>query len=572
MDGSQRRHMTRLGRGDGNTLLHGGHGGDTNAVIQRALELGLQFHRAGDFQLAAEHYYDALEARHDQHDALHLLGLISFQSGEVETAKRLIGRAIEVSVDDPVPHVTMGDLLHAETHYHEAVEAYRRGLEIDPELAEAHNNCGNAQNALGLHEDAMASFKHALALKPGYVAALNNLANALRDLGRPGDAAINYRHALAFHPDSATIHNNLGNALRDLGDIHGAVTSHRTALDINPNVMEAHFNLGNALSGLGDFEAAVVHYSRAIELQPRFVDGHYNLGNARREMGEFNLALECYHRAVSIDPGHSDAYNNLGNLLADLGSFDQAVAAFRIVLEIDPDSANARHMAAALSGETTAAAPPGYVRELFDAHADIYDGYIVDELEYRAPAFLRDLIEELGHGRPKGCAPKFGLGLDIGCGTGLTGQALEDLATAWVGVDLSPNMIAEAAKKNLYERLHEAEIIEFLEAERGRISPHRDFADLVVAGDVFTYTGDLDPVFAGVRGCISRDGLFAFTTERVDGGGYVLNRSGRYGHDDDYIRDLAADRDFEIVAHRVRKIRTEDGVAVTGSVFVLKPR
>jgi predicted TPR repeat methyltransferase len=562
MDSSQRRQTSRLGRGDHKSDRHAGQGGDDDIVVRQALALGLECHRAGDFQSAAEHYYDALEARRDQPDALHLLGLISFQSGDTGTAKRLIGRAIEVAVDDPVPHVTLGDILHAELAHGDAIASYIRGLEIDPELAEAHNNCGNAQNALGLFDDAAASFKHALVLKPGYSAALNNLGNVLRELGKYVEAISNYRQALAFHPDSAVVHNNLGNALRDSGDVHGAIECHNTALEIDPRIMEAHFNLGNAFSGLGDFETALVHYERAVELEPNFADGHYNLGNAWRERGEFQRALKSYHRTVSINPGHLDAYNNLGNVLADLGNISQAVAAYRIVLELDPANFNARHMATALSGETTSAAPPDYVRQLFDTHAGNYDSYVQDQLGYSAPAAIRTLIEDCMGGP----LSTFARALDLGCGTGLTGQAFAEYAAGWVGVDLSPNMLAVAGGKNLYDVLHAAEICEFLNSV-----PTEDSFDLVLAGDVFAYTGDLDPLFEGVRRSISNDGVFAFTTERTDGGGYVLAPTGRYGHDDSYIRNLAAFRNFEIIGHDERTIRVEDGEPVIGSIFVLKP-
>jgi len=567
MDSRQRRQAPRMGSGGQNAASHEGYGGDSAIVVRQALGFGLECHRAGDFQSAAEHYYDVLDVRRDQPDALHLLGLISFQSGDSGTAKRLIARAIEVAVDDPVPHITLGDILYSELSYQDAIESYVHGLEIDPELAEAHNNCGNAQNAMGLFEDAVASFKHALALKPGYSAALNNLGNVLRVTGRYGEAISNYRQALAFHPDSAIVHNNLGNALRDQGHIHEAIESHRMALEIDPKVMEAHFNLGNALSSLGDFESALVHYELAIELEPRFADGHYNLGNAQREIGAFQQALESYHRAVSINPGYLDAYNNLGNMLADLGIVDQAVAAFQIVLELDHEHPNAGHMAAALSGETTVAAPRAYVRELFDAHAEIYDSYILDQLGYNAPVAIRKLLEDLADGK----ALSFEAGLDLGCGTGLTAQAFEGLVSGWAGVDLAPNMIAVAREKKLYDKLHAADMTEYLDGALDGADMNHDRFDLVVAGDVFTYTGDLDPLFEGVRQNISGDGLFAFTTERAAGGGYVLAPTGRYGHDDSYIRNLAAFRKFEIVAHGVRTIRIEDGVPVIGSVFVLKP-
>ncbi len=150
MDSSQRRQTSLLGRGDQKSDPHAGQDSNAGIVARQALALGLECYRAGDFQSAAEHYYDALEARRDQPDALHLLGLISFQSGDANTAKRPIARAIEVAVDDPVPHVTLGDILHSELVHGDAIASYIRGLEIDPDLAEAHNNCGNAQNALYL--------------------------------------------------------------------------------------------------------------------------------------------------------------------------------------------------------------------------------------------------------------------------------------------------------------------------------------------------------------------------------------------------------------------------------------
>ncbi len=93
-----------------------------------------------------------------------------------------------------------------------------------------------------------------------------------------------------------------------------------------------------------------------------------------------------------------------------------------------------------------------------------------------------------------------------------------------------------------------------------------------LAGDVLAYIGDLGPLFEGVRRSISRDGLFVFTTERADCGGYKLAPTGRYGHADSHVRDVATAGKFEIVAHGTRTIRVEAGVPVTGSIFVLKPR
>lgn len=564
MNSSQRRLAARSGQAERETPHHG-HYADRELAIRQALEAGLQFHRAGDFQIAAEFYYDALEARPNQHDALHLLGLISFQSGDFLTATRLIGCSIDVCVDDAVPHITLGDVFQAEERYDEALQSYRRGILIDSNLPEAHNNRGNAFHALQRYLEAVASYKYALALKPGYAVALNNLGNTLRELARFEEAISAYRHALAFHPDSATVHNNLGNALRDRGDLTDAVLSHRQALEIDPGLMEAYFNLGNALCDLGRYEDAAASFVRAIEIDRRFPDAHYNLGNVRRELGDLQEAVACYHRTVSVDPGHVDAYNNLGNVLNDLDLVDQALSAFRIVLELDPERVNARHMSAALAGIATAAAPEAYIRDLFDFHAAAYESYVVDELDYRAPQAVAQAVLMAGGGR----TGRFSRVLDLGCGTGLAARALEGRIDSCIGVDLSPMMIAEARKTSLYTHLHEDETVRFL-ATQSLIGAT---FELVLAADVFGYTGNLDDTLSGVRGCIAPDGLFAFTTELSDGGDdYALQRSGRYVHSDRYLAELAERKRFDVVSREATALRTENGVPVMGSVFVLKPR
>lgn len=43
--------------------------------------------------------------------------------------------------------------------------------------------------------------------------------------------------------------------------------------------------------------------------------------------------------------------------------------------------------------------------------------------------------------------------LDLGCGTGLSGQAISTISDCIVGVDLSPAMVRRATEKNVYRRL-----------------------------------------------------------------------------------------------------------------------
>ena len=70
---------------------------------------------------------------------------------------------------------------------------------------------------------------------------------------------------------------------------------------------------------------------------------------------------------------------------------------------------------------------------------------MVHDLGYRAPQILRSLAEMLmiGLDGPLDI-------LDLGCGTGLAGEAFKSLARRLDGIDLSPLMIERAKGRGIY--------------------------------------------------------------------------------------------------------------------------
>jgi predicted TPR repeat methyltransferase len=123
--------------------------------------------------------------------------------------------------------------------------------------------------------------------------------------------------------------------------------------------------------------------------------------------------------------------------------------------------------------------------------------------------------------------------LDLGCGTGLAGQAVRGLARRLTGVDLSAQMIAQLRRKQVYDELHVAEIGQFL---AGHASSH----DVILAADVLIYLGDLAPLLRQVAARLKPGGLFGFSIEAHEAGqAYVLRASGRYAHSPGQLRELA---------------------------------
>jgi predicted TPR repeat methyltransferase len=152
--------------------------------------------------------------------------------------------------------------------------------------------------------------------------------------------------------------------------------------------------------------------------------------------------------------------------------------------------------------------------------------------------------------------------LDLGCGTGLAGEAFRPFVARLAGVDLSPGMVEQARAKRLYDRLEAAELVQFLRGEPA------DSYDLVLAADVFVYVADLAPALVGMARVLRPDGLLAFTVETHEGEGVRLAQTLRYAHSRDYVRTVLADAGLKSLRISETSVRTENGVPVPGLLMI----
>jgi DNA-binding transcriptional MerR regulator len=109
-----------------------------------------------------------------------------------------------------------------------AMAAYRRALELDPDLSDAHLNVGRLLHEAGHLAAAESHYRQALAIEPEDALAAYNLGVALQDQQRPREAAAAYRHAIALDPELADAHFNLSGVYEQLGDKAAAFRHLRT--------------------------------------------------------------------------------------------------------------------------------------------------------------------------------------------------------------------------------------------------------------------------------------------------------------------------------------------------------
>jgi tetratricopeptide (TPR) repeat protein len=99
----------------------------------------------------------------------------------------------------------------------EAVDAYRRALELDPRHADAHVNLGRLLHEAGELRGAEVHYRLALAARPEDPTAAYNLGVCLQDRGNRGPAIEAYALALRGDPENADAHFNLAQLLEETG-------------------------------------------------------------------------------------------------------------------------------------------------------------------------------------------------------------------------------------------------------------------------------------------------------------------------------------------------------------------
>jgi Flp pilus assembly protein TadD len=187
-------------------------------TLPQALDLAMQYDRAGRSKEAGQLYRLILEKDPTHAGALHGLGVIVHRSGEYRQAAELIQKALSITPDWPEACCNLGNALLGQGNPEEAIAAQRHAIALRSNFTEAYINLGTALQAKGRHDDAISAYRQALSFAPGYPEALINLGSALQVTGRFDEAIATYRQGLAVSPDFPEAHFNLSLLMLMRGD------------------------------------------------------------------------------------------------------------------------------------------------------------------------------------------------------------------------------------------------------------------------------------------------------------------------------------------------------------------
>ena len=465
---------------------------------------------------------DMLQATVDPAVLVRRVGAL-IDAGRCGAAGPLLAAARQLTGQTPELNLLAARLAEGQGQIALARTAYDAAVEAAPAHADLRKQRASFCHRLGDFECAARDAAEAVILDPTDPCAKALLGSALLSLGRMSEARACLAEANAVEPENFAVREALAIATEAEGDPDSAFAILRAGLSRTGGAL----NLRNA----------------AILFCIRHHD--FATGIALAEDGR---------KAGTVD---ACLFGLKGHAQSSLGLHADAAESYAEALKLGPDDPYVRHLVAS-SGLLPSAkrAPVDYLRAVFDGYATRFDEHLIG-LGYQVPGAMRRVVLTYLDWVDK-CGPV----LDLGCGTGLLGVAIADLPIGpLTGLDVSSRMLAEAAAKDLYAALHEADVLDFLAEDTQAWS-------LILAGDTVCYFGALEQLLSAVQPRLAPDGWFVFSVEARDGEGWGLQRQGRYTHAKTYLEAALRGAGLAVRSIRDQVIRFEAGAPVQGYLIV----
>jgi tetratricopeptide (TPR) repeat protein len=361
-------------------------------------DLGNAYGEMGKLLMAAQ-YADAAEPCFLNAQTLdtsdfrwpYYLGHLYRTQGQIDNARALFGRALELRPDDVAALVWMGDLDlssglpdAAEPHFakalaleprsisaryglgrtalakndpHRAARYLEEVLQIDPQAGDAHYPLSLAYTALGepakaaeqlrlrrseriLPADPLMAELDALLQSPQTYETLG-----IQALGREDwpTAAAEFRKGLELSPASPALRFRLATAMNMMGNAAEAEALFEAVVHDAPNYFPAQFSLGVLQQAKGRHREAIDRFTAALAERQDYAEARLRLASSLRRLGRAKESLSHYEQIATDNPDLVEAHVGYAMTLAQLGRYVEARDRFAQRVAVHPDQLPFRH-------------------------------------------------------------------------------------------------------------------------------------------------------------------------------------------------------------------------------------
>jgi len=266
--------------------------------------------------------------------ALDLLdALVFYGRGNHGMAETILARLHKKNRTDAPGSYVYGLILSEKGKRADAIRAFRRAAELEPEKALYHYRLAESLFLSG--EQCGAELDSALSLAPEDGWTMNLAGQVRLSAGDAAGASRWFTRASQALPGEPVVFVNLSEAYSVMGQQDEAI---RVLGDWPERSAQAANRLGNALITAGRLHDATDAYRTACSLgegEPDTVDYRINLAAVLIELGELSEAEECLRKALETRDD-ARALMLMGDLATEYGDSGRAELAYRATLEREP--------------------------------------------------------------------------------------------------------------------------------------------------------------------------------------------------------------------------------------------
>ncbi|MGH2523507.1 MAG: tetratricopeptide repeat protein [Anaerolineales bacterium] len=266
-----------------------------------------------------------------------------FAAGHLKEAIQAYKRAIEVDALNVDYWVALARIQIYDGQYEEALKTAEEARLLAPNSAKtrAIHAWALDWNAEELQQgcscttlaQAEATAVEAVALDPNYAPAHAYYSEILNDQGKWDQGSTQAQLALQLDPNSLDARRAMGLANEVVGNYQGAIERYKSALEVNPNLMILYIKLGLMYrDGLRNHEQAIFYFSKANALDPYNVEPYLYLSRTKYQIDELGAAQQYLEQALTYAPNNPDIYGRLGLILFKRRNYEGAEPALKLAI------------------------------------------------------------------------------------------------------------------------------------------------------------------------------------------------------------------------------------------------
>ena len=321
-----------------------------DSYVRRHADQGDLYFKDRKYREAVAEYVKAIRFSADDPHILRQLGLAHFNLGEPRDAFTYLTKSELLKPGDSEVRISLGRIYFANRRPDEAareaklvlasdprnadaldllasayliqndptnaIETYRRLVELFPRSAERHYALGVSLVAGQQTSEARKEFETALALAPDRVEAVRQLVNLDLLEKRPDVALARVQKQIAVAGRSAKLVLLLASVQGARGNQAGAEEAYEEAIQLDPGHAEASVALANFYVTGGKPDQALPVIESALKTE-KTAAGYQLRGIIQQSKGDPQGARQSYEQALALNPRYAEAANNLAWLLSE---------------------------------------------------------------------------------------------------------------------------------------------------------------------------------------------------------------------------------------------------------------